>query len=219
LKRQAPGYRHPALPKTLCQSSELWYTKKGGNMADALQDHLFAYADYKSWELKEGERYELIDGVAYAMAGPTDYHQSISGELFRQIANYLDGKPCKVRAAPYDVRLFYQEDESDDTVVQPDVMIICDKNKLGKEGCCGAPDFVTEILSPSNTAIEMERKFDLYLKAGVREYWVIDPERKGVKAYTFKDDQIFTRNYKSADLVSVELIPGLDIVLEKVFAE
>jgi Uma2 family endonuclease len=153
------------------------------------------------------------------MAGANTSHQRISAELFRQIANYLDGKPCKVFSAPYDVRLFYSEDESDDTVVQPDIMVICDKNKLGKEGCRGAPDFVAEILSPSNTAIEMGRKFDLYLEAGVREYWVIDPENKGVKAYVFKDNQIFTRNYKSNDTGSVDVIPGLSILFEKVFAE
>jgi Uma2 family endonuclease len=196
-------------------------------MADAAQyeEKLFTYADYKAWEFKEGERYELIHGVAYemfgpnAMAGANTSHQSLSMEISRQIANYLDGKPCKVFSAPYDVRLFYAEDESDDTVVQPDVMIVCDKNKLGKEGCRGAPDFVAEILSPSNTAIEMERKFDLYLEAGVREYWVIDPEHKGVKTYSFKDNQIFTRSYTSNDTVSVEVIPGLNIILEKVFAE
>jgi Uma2 family endonuclease len=191
------------------------------NMSDALldEDRLFTYADYKSWELKPGERYELIYGIAYAMAGANTYHQSISMEISKQIAVYLDGKPCKVFSAPYDVRLFYQEDESDDTVVQPDVMIICDKSKLGKEGCHGAPDFVVEILSPSNTAIEMGRKFDLYLRAGVREYWVIEPENKGVKAYNFKDNQISVRNYRSSDTASVDIIPGLNVVLEKVFAE
>jgi Uma2 family endonuclease len=190
-------------------------------MSDALLDenHLFTYADYKSWELKAGERYELIYGIAYAMAGANTYHQSISMEISKQIAIYLDGKPCKVFVAPYDVRLFYQEDESDDTVVQPDVMVICDKNKLGKEGCHGAPDFVVEILSPSNTAIEMGRKFDLYLKAGVREYWVIEPENKRVRAYTFKDNQIFTRDYTSNDTAPADVISGLNIVLEKVFAE
>jgi Uma2 family endonuclease len=190
-------------------------------MADAVQyeEKLFTYADYKSWELKEGERYELIHGIAYAMAGANTYHQRIFGELFRQIANYLDGKPCVVFSAPYDVRLFYTEDESDDTVVQPDLMIICDKSKLATEGCRGAPDFVAEILSPSNTAIEMEKKFNLYMKAGVREYWVIDPENKGLKAHSFKDNQIFTRTYASIGIVSVDAISGLNIVLEKVFAE
>jgi Uma2 family endonuclease len=153
------------------------------------------------------------------MAGANTYHQRILIEIARQIANYLDGKPCEVFVAPYDVRLFYSEDERDDTVVQPDVMIICDKDKLGKEGCRGAPDFVLEILSPSNTAIEMNRKFDLYREAGVREYWVIDPEHKGVKAYIFKDDQIFTQNHKSTDTAPVDVITGLNITLEKVFSE
>jgi Uma2 family endonuclease len=98
-------------------------------------------------------------------------------------------------------------------------MVICDKSKLGKEGCHGAPDFVVEILSPSNTAIEMGRKFSLYMKAGVREYWVIEPENKMVRAYTFKDKQILTRDYTSNDTASVDIISGLTIVFEKVFAE
>ena len=85
----------------------------------------FTYADYKAWELEEGERFELVEGTACAMAAPNDFHQAINGEIFRQIANYLHGKPCKVRPAPYDVRLFYAEDESDDTVVQPDISVIC----------------------------------------------------------------------------------------------
>jgi Uma2 family endonuclease len=119
--------------------------------------------DYRQWELGEGERYELIDGAAYAMVGPNSEHQSISMELSRQIANYLHGKPCKVFPAPYDVRLFYAEDESDKTVVQPDISVICDAEKIGSEGCRGAPDLVVAILSPSNTDNEYIRKFNLYL--------------------------------------------------------
>jgi len=144
-------------------------------------ENTYTYADYREWELKEGERYELIHGEAFAMAGPNDFHQSIQMELSKQIAVYLTGKPCKIRPAPYDVRLFYSENsdgedtDSDDTVVQPDISIICDEKKRGPEGCRGAPDFVAEILSPSNTAEEMGRKFRLYRKAGVREYWVISP--------------------------------------------
>jgi Uma2 family endonuclease len=123
----------------------------------------FTYADYKAWELEEGERFELIDGIAYAMAAPNDAHQAIGGEIFRQIANYLRGKPCKVRQAPYDVRLFYAEDDSDDTVARPDISVICGEEKRGPEGCRGAPDLVVEILSPSNTAGEYIRKFNLYM--------------------------------------------------------
>ncbi|MDR0561449.1 MAG: Uma2 family endonuclease, partial [Spirochaetaceae bacterium] len=135
----------------------------------------FTYADYKSWDTVPGERYELICGSAYAMSAPSAYHQSILMELSKQIAVYLTGKPCKVYPAPYDVRLFYQEDEQDDTVVQPDITIVCDAEKRGKEGCRGAPDFAAEILSPANTAAEMRRKFALYREAGVKEYWELDP--------------------------------------------
>ena len=125
---------------------------KDGNIMGALpkekDDSLFTYADYKEWELGVGERYELIYGEALAMAGPNTRHQEILMELSSLFHVYLQGKPCKVFPAPYDVRLFYSEDESDDTVVQPDIMVICDKSKIGPEGCRGAPDLAIEILSP-----------------------------------------------------------------------
>jgi len=179
----------------------------------------FTYADYKEWELAVGERYELIYGEAYAMAGLSARHQVIFGALFYQFYDYLQGKPCRVFPAPFDVRLFYEEDESDDTVVQPDIMVICDKEKIGPEGCRGAPDLVIEILSPSNTAIEMERKFLLYREAGVREYWTADPKNNTLKAYCFHGDEILTNVYASADIVPVAVLPGFSISLENVFAE
>jgi Uma2 family endonuclease len=179
----------------------------------------FTYADYKDWELAPGERYELIYGEAYALAAPNVYHQSILMELARQFANYLADKPCKVLPAPFDVRLFYEKDESDDTVVQPDISIICDKKKLSKEGCHGAPDFVAEILSPSNSAIEMQQKFELYREAGVREYWVLDPEHKTLHAYQLNNNSIFPRTYRACDTAQVEIFPGFSIALERVFAE
>jgi len=182
-------------------------------------EYTYTYADYKEWELKEGERYELIHGEAFAMASPSDYHQSISGELFKQIAIYLTGKPCKVRSAPYDVRLFYAEDEFDDTVVQPDISIICDEKKRGPEGCRGAPDFVAEILSPSNTVEEMGRKFRLYRKAGVREYWVISPKDKTLDTYLFEDNIIHFRTYTSMEKAAVGIFPDFIVDLEPVFAE
>jgi hypothetical protein len=154
---------------------------------------------------------------------------------------FFRGKPCKVYPAPFDVRLFYEEDESDDTVVQPDLTVICDvqvasgdvvqpaslhsrtegthEKKPGPEGGRGAPDLVVEILSPSNTALEMERKFELYRQAGVREYWVIAPEHKTLHAYRFETGQIGTRSYGSSDTAQVEIFPGLAIPLEPVFAE
>jgi Uma2 family endonuclease len=185
-----------ALPK-----EETWYT----------------YADYKEWELDEGERYEVIRGVAYCMAAPNTRHQEILVEMVRQFANFLAGKPCKVYPAPFDVRLFYKEDESDDTVVQPDIVVVCDEKKRGMEGCRGAPDLAIEILSPSNTAIEMQRKFELYREAGVREYWVADPENNRMTVYRFQDGKILTDIYGSADTVPVAIFPGLNILLEQVF--
>ena len=180
----------------------------------------WTYADYKEWELRPGERYEIIYGEAYAMAAPNTYHQAMLTELLKQIANYLTGKPCKVYPAPFDVRLFYHEDESDDTVVQPDISIVCDEKKRGIEGCRGAPDFVAEILSPSNTAIEMQTKFDLYRRAGVREYWVLDGEHKRLHAYQFEDGRIAAfASYGADENATVGIFDALAIELAPVFAQ
>ena len=190
-----------------------------GDLAKERDDRWFTYANYKTWEFGQGERCELIYGEAFAMTAPNARHQEILGELFSQFHNYLRGKSCKAYPAPYDVRLFFEEDESDDTVVQPDISVVCDENKRGYEGCRGTPDLVVEILSPSNTAIEMERKLKLYQEAGVREYWVVDSENKGLTVYLFRKEEIIAATYKSADTVPVTIFPGLDIALEQVFAE
>ena len=179
----------------------------------------WTYADYKSWELKPGERYEVIYGEAYAMSAPSTFHQLILSDLMRQLTAFLFGKPCKVFPAPFDVRLFYEEDESDGTVVQPDISVICDGKKLGKEGCRGAPDFIVEILSPSNTAVEMQRKLYLYRDAGVREYWVVDGENKTVIVHLFEGETIISRVYREKDTVEVSVLKGLSIELKPVFAE
>ncbi|MDR1306658.1 MAG: Uma2 family endonuclease [Treponema sp.] len=178
----------------------------------------FTYADYKDWELAEGERYELIDGEAYAMAGPSAYHQTILVELVAQFAAYLRNKPCKAYMAPFDVRLFYEEDESDDTVVQPDLIVVCDEKKRGPESCRGAPDLVVEVLSPSNTAIEMQRKFELYRQAGVLEYWVLDPKYKTLLVHYFENGQVRTCTFGAADTVPVKALPGLEVALGPAFA-
>jgi len=179
-------------------------------------DRLFTYADYRDWELAEGERYEIIHGEAFAMSAPSARHQLILTELLTQFHVYLRGKPCKVFPAPYDVRLFYRADDGDDTVVQPDITIVCDERKRGDEGCRGAPDLVVEILSPSNSAMEMERKLRLYKQAGVREYWVVDPEMNGLSVFYFGESLAFNV-YKNDDTVSVGVLPGLEISLRQVF--
>ena len=192
-----------------------------GALPKAEANRRYTYADYKNWELKEGERYELIRGEAFAMAGPNTRHQIVSGRIFLQLGNHLEGKPCRAFYAPFDVRLFYDEElgEDDDTVVQPDIMVVCDKNKIGDEGIRGAPDLVIEILSPSNTAIEMEEKRCLYRDAGVREYWVADPKNNRVTVYCFRGGEVLSaKTYESADTAPVGILPGFGIALDRVFA-
>jgi len=184
-------------------------------------DRLFTYADYRDWELAEGERYELIHGEAFAMAAPGELHQLILMELASQFHIFLKGKPCKVFPAPYDVRLFYAEHDNDDTVVQPDITVVCDEKKRSSEGCRGAPDLVIEILSPSNSATEMERKFRLYRQAGVREYWIVNPENKGLTVFQFGENPGFHvyASVKDGDdeIVPVVVLPDLRISLKQVF--
>lgn len=187
--------------------------------AQLKEARLFTYADYKEWELAEGERFELIYGEAFAMAAPSEIHQLILVDLCNQLYNYLLDKSCVVIPAPYDVRLFFEGDEYDDTVVQPDISVVCDAKKRGPEGCRGAPDLVVEILSPTNMAIEMERKFQLYRDAGVREYWVVDPENRGIKVYLFGSSSIVVNTYRDTGAFAVQTLPGLNINLARVFAK
>ena len=144
----------------------------------------YSYADYAQWP--EDERWELIDGVPYAMTAPQRLHQDIVFELGRQIGNYLQGKPCKGYTAPFDVRL-PRQDEADakvETVVQPDLNVICDPSKLDKQGCRGAPDWIVEVLSPSTALKDMDSKRGLYQRHGVQEYWIIHPEDRWILVYT-----------------------------------
>jgi segregation and condensation protein B len=134
----------------------------------------YTYADYLTWDDKV--RYELIDGMPYMMASPSQKHQEISGELFRQLGNFLLGKPCKPFHAPFDVRL--NANKSDDTVVQPDLLVVCDHSKLDGKSVNGAPDFIIEILSPSTMSYDLIIKLNKYMRSGVREYWVVDPESR-----------------------------------------
>ena len=144
----------------------------------------YSYADYAQWP--EDERWELIDGVPYAMTAPQRLHQDIVFELGGQVRNYLQGKPCKGYTAPFDVRL-PRQDEADakvETVVQPDLSVICDPSKLDKQGCRGAPDWIVEVLSPSTALKDMDSKRSLYQRHGVQEYWIIHPEDRWILVYT-----------------------------------
>jgi len=172
------------------------------------------YADYCSWD--DDQRWELIDGVAYAMSSPSRKHQEILGILHIKIGTFLSGKQCKVFLAPFDVRL--NHDSGDDTVVQPDIMVICDSSKLGDKSCNGAPDLVIEILSPSTTMRDKLLKFRKYLQAEVREYWIVDPEYKTVSVHLLKNDDYLVRIYDIENTVPVHVLEGCEIDLAEVFA-
>ena len=179
-------------------------------------DKRYTYADYAGWDTKD--RYELIDGVPNMLASPTDEHQRISGNLFAELHNFLRGKPCKIRSAPYDVRLHAAGDD-DDTVVQPDIVVICDHSKLDAKGCNGAPDLVIEILSGSSASRDKVLKFNRYLNAGVREYWIIDPDSRTVMVNILDNGRYYNTAYDDDDAIPVHVLAGCTISLSDVFAE
>ena len=183
--------------------------------ARKLDDRHYTYADYACWP---GDvRYELIDGIAYLQAAPAWEHQGISRELLLQLGNFLRGKPCKVFSAPFDVRLNASKD--DDTVLQPDLVVICDRSKLSGTGCAGVPDMVIEILSPSSAGRDRFLKFNKYLQAGVREYWIVDPDSKTVSAHVLKEGEYVARAYGETDDAPVHILEGCVIHMPDVFAE
>ena len=147
-------------------------------------DARHTYGEYLNW--RDDIRYELIDGVAYAMApAPTRVHQEVLLELARQVANALLSKQCQVYVAPFDVRL-PKEDEDDevvDTVVQPDLSVICDPGKLDERGCRGAPDWIVEVLSSATAGHDHIVKRAVYERSGVREYWLVHPVDRIVTVY------------------------------------
>ena len=173
------------------------------------------YYTYEEWlEIDDGNRYELLDGTLYMMASPTPQHQAISMEMGRQISNFLVGKPCRAYAA-LDVRLHKEKD----TVFEPDISVICDSSKISKKGCEGAPDLVVEILSPSTSRYDRFTKFHEYRRAGVLEYWLVDPEDKIVTIHRFKNGECDTKVYSDADTAPVQTLPGCEVDLSLVFRD
>ena len=187
----------------------------------AKKEH-YTFADILAWE--GNERVEIINGEIFLMASPFRVHQEISGELFRQLANFLEGKKCRVYAAPFAVRLFEKDGDNPedvDTMVEPDITVVCDKDKLDKHGCKGAPDMVIEILSPSTRRQDRLVKLGLYQQAGVREYWIVDPENKSVQVF-LQDGSSFLKiheDYGREDIAKVNVLDGCFIELSKVFSE
>jgi Uma2 family endonuclease len=174
----------------------------------------YTYADYVTWN--DGERYELVDGVPHMMSpSPTKWHQRISLAMASQLRIFLKGKPCEVFLAPFDVRL--NSDSGDNTVVQPDVLVVCDSSKLDGDYCNGAPDFIVEILSPSTARYDKELKLQKYLEAGVREYWLIDPIKKTVLTYVLHGKLYIARLYGNTGTAPVSVLKNCQIDLDDLF--
>lgn len=138
--------------------------------------------------MPEEKRAEVFDGIIYDMASPSQIHQTLSMELSNILYNYIKNKKgaCQVFSAPFDVKL----SDNPLTIVQPDIMVICDKDKLDEKRCNGAPDFIIEIVSSGNPADDYIRKLYYYKNYGVREYWIVDPRRKTITVNYFEENML-----------------------------
>ncbi len=175
---------------------------------------------YKEFiELTENSslRYELIDGEVFVLSSPNYFHQFSVAEIHGHFYNWFKGQKCRPLLAPFDVTLFKREDDPD--VVQPDIIIICDIENIDEEGKYkGVPTLAVEVLSPSTRRNDMLAKLDLYMKTGVREYWIVDPSKKEIYVYTFKDKNILDyKVYTDDKIVKSDVFEGLEISLTELF--
>ena len=178
----------------------------------------YTYADYLTFKMEE--MVELIKGKVFKMTAPKRIHQKISGTVFNKIYNYLDNKKCQVYSAPFDVRLPVKSRKNEDifTVVQPDICVICDLEKLDDYGCIGAPDLVIEILSEGNNKKELKYKFDVYEESGVLEYWIINPMGQTLTINTLVNGKYqSSRLLTTGDEISTPILPEFILKLEDVF--
>jgi len=193
-------------------------------MAEALrkENRIYNYGDYASWT--DDDRWEIIEGEAHSMSpAPTLDHQRYLRRLLNKFENYLEGKTCEVFNSPCDL-LLLEEGETVDkatNIVQPDIMVVCDSNKLFENKCCvGAPDLIIEILSPSTASKDMKKKRLLYERFGVKEYWIVDPVHKTIQVFTSGEDKLYGKSniYSSEDKIKVGLFADLEIDLKVIFA-
>lgn len=172
---------------------------------DVLKEHIYTTDDI--YALPDGERAELIDGQIYYMAMPGRTHQRILGSIFRKISDYIDSHngTCEVNIAPFAVFL----NNDDLNYVEPDISVTCDPEKLDEKGCHGAPDWIIEIVSPGSRQMDYYRKLFKYRTAGVREYWVVDPDKNTVTVYDFEKDTM--KEYSFEENVPVGIYEGFSV--------
>ena len=184
----------------------------------------YTYADYLTWI--DEKRRELIDGFIHLMSAPSTIHAQLSFNwVFRAGTFFRKRKGrCRIFYAPFDVRLPKEGSKEDDKiydVVQPDICVICDLTKIDEKGCIGAPDLIVEILSPSTAQYDKNKKFNLYEKFGVREYWIVDPKEKTVQVFLWQPDGKYDTGtiYKCDEKAPVHIFEGLVIDLKELFED
>ncbi|HCL55402.1 MAG TPA: Uma2 family endonuclease, partial [Spirochaetia bacterium] len=168
-------------------------------------DEKYTYQDYLNWSIDE--RWELIEGLPYNMSpAPSRKHQGILKKLSFSFESFLQNKPCQMYFAPLDVRF------SEDTVVQPDIIVVCDESQLNDRGCLGAPDLVIEIISPATAIRDTKIKLDLYEKYGVREYWIVYPEEKIVMVFKLNEKKEYGKpeTYSKEDKIQSFILPEME---------
>jgi Uma2 family endonuclease len=179
----------------------------------------YTYADYLTWA--EDKRWEIINGVPFMQAAPNWQHQAISRELLIQFGNYLQSKACQVFTSPFDLKLpdIGEYEEGCTNVFQPDLVVVCDKNKLKGTGYYGVPDLVVEIVSPSTARNDKLLKFNMYEKTGVKEYWIVEPDTKLISVFTLQNNNRYGRPeiYTENDIVKVSIFTDLVVDLGLVF--
>lgn len=192
---------------------------KSARKKDIVEAESYSYGDYEKW--KDSERWELVDGTAYAMSpGPDADHQRISRDLCTQINIFLKGKKCELFQAPFDL-LLPKGDEADEkikTVLQPDAFVVCDPGKVTGRGCRGAPDWVIEILSHSTAGRDQILKKRIYENAGVKEYWICSPHDRIIFVYLLhKNKLVLDETYDDTAKIEVKTLSGLAIDCSEIF--
>jgi len=183
-----------------------------------LVNGIYTYADYLMWKIKD--RLELLKGKIFQMGVPSLTHQTVSMNFSRLLSNYFYKTPCKLFAAPFDVRLAKKGEKDNEvyTVVQPDLCVVCDADKLDERGCWGAPDLIIEILSPGNSKKEMLNKYELYEEAGVREYWVVRPDYKEITQFVLENNKYRTLPpVVEGTIIHSAIFPDLSLQTEDIF--
>ena len=179
----------------------------------------YTYADYLTWQFTD--RVELIRGKIFNMSpAPSSQHQHITLAISSGIYQFLRNKPCKVFQAPFDV-LLPDYSGVKNTVVQPDITVVCDESKITKAGCTGAPDLIVEVISKSSVKKDLHEKYEIYEKAGVKEYWIVQPQDRSLIIFILNEEGRYqpAKPLTKGDKACSNILPGLEINLDELFVD